>query len=225
MEDEIKDLEDLKKELPAQKVIEEINILFLDVSSTCVGYAINSINFSNKKAKLTKAGCLWFNPDWSHAEKYHYIFTAIVQYFWIVEAIDYIVVEQYSINPKKMVGINVIPEMMGSIKVAAQENGLKVSSILPQSWRSVLKIKPIVTFDKNGKRKRDFKEPAKNYVNNLFQVPEQVVSNITHNKRQTPSDLFDAICIALAWTERLGFIKIDTSSVVINGHIGTNLGN
>ena len=82
--------------------IEIVNILFLDVSSTCTGYSIAEVNFSRKTAKIKKAGALWLNPDWAHQEKYSYVFNALVNYFWIVEQIDHIVIEQYSINPKKM---------------------------------------------------------------------------------------------------------------------------
>lgn len=222
MENDVKSIEDLQKEIDKnnQSIIEAINVLFLDVSSTCVGYSIISMNFTNKQSVMTKAGCIWLDPNWSHAEKYSYIFSAIVNYFWTVEKIDYVVVEQYSINPKKMIGVAIVPEMMGVVKCAANENGIKVSSILPQTWRSILKIKPDVTTTPNGKKERNYKDPTKRYVNSLVSVPNQVQSNITANFRTTPSDLYDAVAIGLAWSEKIGFKNVNTKSVLINDHIG-----
>ena len=222
MDKDIKSIDDLKNEIKDGQYVTSINVLFLDVSSSCVGYSIFSLDFAGKKSVLTKAGCLWLDTNWEHAEKYSYMFNALTNYFWTVEQIDYIVVEQYSINPKKMVGVAVVPEMMGVVKCAANENGVKVNSILPQSWRSILGIKPDVTVNAKGKKERDFKEPAKRLVDSLFTVPAQVVSNITKNNRQTPSDLYDAVCVGLAWTKKIGFVTTDVSNVKINDHIGTN---
>lgn len=220
MDKDIKSVDDLKNEIKDGQHITSVNVLFLDVSSSCVGYSIFNLSFVGKKSILTKAGCLWLDTNWDHAEKYSYIFNALSNYFWTVEQIDYIVVEQYSINPKKMVGVAVVPEMMGVVKCAANENGVKVSSILPQSWRSILGIKADVTVNAKGKKERDFKDPAKRYVDALFTVPPQVVSNITKNQRQTPSDLYDAVCVGLAWTKKIGFATTDVSNVKINDHIG-----
>lgn len=220
MEKDINSIDDLKNDIKDGQLITSINVLFLDVSSSCVGYSIFNLDFTSKRSVLKKAGCLWLDQNWEHAEKYSYMFNALTNYFWTVEQIDYIVVEQYSINPKKMVGVAVVPEMMGVVKCAANENGVKVSSILPQSWRALLGIKADVTVNAKGKKERDFKAPAKRYVDALFTVPAQVVSNITHNQRQTPSDLYDAVCVGLAWTKKIGFASTDVSNVKINDHIG-----
>lgn len=207
-----KDLEELLKELDekAHKV-EGVNILFLDVSSTCTGYAIHNVNFLKKEAKMVKYGALWLDQNWKHEEKYVYMYNALVNYFWIVEQIDYIVVEQYSINPKKLMGIHVVPEMIGVIKCAAMENGVKVASILPQSWRATLKIKR-----ENG----DWKEPTKKKILEYLDVPETSISNITRNTRNTPNDVYDAVAISIAWLYRLGisFVKFDNAA--FNSHIG-----
>jgi hypothetical protein len=209
----IESADDLLKEIDkGGQVIRDINILFLDVSSTCTGYSIINLNFHSKEAKLTKAGAIWFDPNWSHADKYSYMFHALVTYFWIVEKIDYIVVEQYSINPKKMAGVHVVPEMMGVIKVAANENGVKVDSILPQSWRKLLGIK---------KENDDWKLPTKNKVlETVPNIPEESISNITNNTRRTPFDLYDAIAIGLAWVGKVGFTRVSASQVKFNQHVG-----
>jgi hypothetical protein len=218
MVDQIQDIEDLKKEVASDKVIEAINVLFLDISSACTGYSIASVNFTTKKIEFTKAGAIWLSPDWSHQEKYSYMYSVISNYFWVGEAIDYIVVEQYSVNPKKMSGVNVVSEMQGAIKAAAWENGVKVSSILPQTWRSKLQIK------KNSEG--DFKLPTKNKVLSYTQVPEESISNITRASRQTPSDLYDAIAIGIAWLIKLGFndTQMKFSNIKFNDHIGHQLG-
>lgn len=212
------ELDEIKKEIKGEEgvKIEEVNVLFLDISSSCTGYAIARVNFTNKTANFKKSGCLWLNPDWSHQEKYSYMFNAIINFFWIVEAVDYIVVEQYSVNPKKMMGINVVSEMQGAIKTAAWENGVKVSSILPQTWRAALGIKKI----KDSKGNSDYKEPTKQYVLQHVQVPEMVKSNITNNDRQTPSDLYDAIAVGMGWLTKLGFKAITFNNMEINPHIG-----
>lgn len=218
MVDQIQDIESLKKEVSKDQVIEAINVLFLDISSACTGYSIANVNFTSKQVKFTKAGAIWLDPDWSHQEKYNYMFHVVCNYFWVGEAIDYIVVEQYSVNPKKMMGINVVSEMQGSIKAAAWENGVKVSSILPQTWRKQLQIK------KNAEG--DYKEPTKNKVLSYVQVPVQSISNITNISRQTPSDLYDAVAIGMGWLIKLGYddTKMKFDGIKFNDHINHQLG-
>jgi hypothetical protein len=220
MVDSIQDLETLKKEIEKEGTrIETVNILFLDISSSCTGYSIANINFTTKNVIWKNAGAIWLASEWSHQEKYNYMFHVICNYFWIVESIDYIVVEQYSVNPKKMMGINVISEMQGSIKAAAWENGVKVSSILPQTWRSILGIK-------KDKANNDWKKPTKSAILQRVNIPEDIISNITGKTRQTPSDLYDAIAIGLAWLIKLGFEeeKHNFNNIKINSHIGYQLG-
>lgn len=206
-------LDQIKDELNIPEIkLNNCHILFLDISSTCTGYAIASVDFTKKAATLTKAGCVWLDNDWTHQEKYCYMAEAIRGYFWIVEAIDYIVVESYSINPRKMTGVNVVSEMQGAIKASAWDNGVKVVSIPPQSWRATLKIK------KNSEG--DYKSPTKSKVLEYADVPEEVVSNLTHKMRKTPSDVYDAMAIAIAWLERFGIKDLHTQSVQFNTHVG-----
>lgn len=218
MSKEISTLDELKNEIQDGQKVGNSNILFLDVSSACIGYTICSVDFTHKKAVMKTTGAIWLDPNWEHAEKYSYVFNMIVNYFWIAEQIDHITVEQYSINPNKMVGVAVVPEMMGVIKAAGWEHGIKVSNILPQTWRSILAIKPDVTVNAKGKKERDFKEPTKRYVDGIMTVPPQIKSNITSIMRQTPYDLYDAVCISIAWLKKLGFTT-DVRNVQINPHI------
>lgn len=220
---DVKDIDSLKNEIQEGQVVNSVNILFLDISSSCTGYAVASVDFAAKSVQWNSAGALWLDPKWAHQEKYAYMHHALSTYFFIVEQVDYIVVEQYSINPKKMAGVCVVPEMHGAIKAGAWENGIKVSSILPQSWRAILGIKPNVTVTSAGKKKRDYKEPTKDTVEQYCtSIPDKLTSNITGKDRQTPSDLYDALAIGMAWLDRLGFpvAKQKFGKVNINSHIG-----
>ena len=118
------DLQSIKQEIGVSKdvKVENVNILFLDISSTCTGYAIANVNFENNTANVSKAGCLWLDKDWTHQEKYLYMFECLQNYFWIVEGIDYIVVEQYTVNPSKMMGVNVV-------RMVKRSGGAKRNSI------------------------------------------------------------------------------------------------
>lgn len=209
----VQTIEELKSEFEADaQILNGITVLVLDISSACTGYSIIHLDFLHKKAKLTKAGAIWFGADWEHPEKYNYMANAITNYFWVAEQVDYIVYEAYSINPKKMTGVSVVPEMVGAIKSAAWENSVKVSSILPQTWRSILQIKKTP--------EKDFKQPTKDKVLTIAQVPEEVNSNITKQPRKTPSDLYDSIAIAWAWSKKLGFSDLDCKDSKYQTHVG-----
>jgi len=218
MVDQVQDIEGLKKEVSQDKVIEAVNILFLDISSACTGYSIANVNFTTNKIQFTKAGAIWLDPNWSHQEKYSYMFHVVCNYFWVGESIDFIIVEQYSVNPKKMMGINVVSEMQGSIKAAAWENGVKVESILPQTWRKHLQIK------RNAEG--DFKAPTKTKILTYVQVPEESISNITKKLRQTPTDMYDALAIGIGYLIKIGFLetKMSFDEIKFNDHIGHQLG-
>ena len=218
MVDNIQDIDSLKNEVGSKdQVITSINILFLDISSSCTGYCIANVDFTTKVVNFTKSGALWLDPNWSHQEKYHYMFHVISTYFWVAESIDYIVVEQYTVNLKKAMGVNVVSEMQGSIKAAAWDNGVKVTSILPQTWRKHLGIK------KNSLG--DFKEPTKQKVLTYANVPEESISNISKQSRKTPSDVYDALAIGMGWLIKIGFTedKFKFNTMKFNDHNGHNL--
>lgn len=215
--------EDLARVDQEAQQVTNVNILFLDISSTCTGYAIGSVDFTTKKAEIKKAGALWLGTDWAHAQKYDYLASCMQNYFDIIERIDHVVVEAYSVNPKKMVGVNVVSEMQGALKSAFWNCGTKVSSILPQTWRAALGIKPIITADKKGKKVRNYKTPTEQLVLKDFAVPENSISNITAKERTTPSDLYDAVAIALGWLNKYGFKVVNQNKCEFNTHIGVPL--
>lgn len=206
--------EDVSKLVPEHK-LGDCHFLFLDASSSCTGFAIASVDYLNKRAKLTKAGALWFDPKWDHAEKYDYIYNTIQTYFEVAEQIDLIVLEQYSVNTSKGSGIMVSSELQGTILAAAQSNGVKCLRFAPQSWRSECGIKPLK--DENGKK--DYKTPAKEFIGKHITLPETVISNITKKPRSTPSDVFDAMCLGVGWLKRQG-IKCTIRDVDFESHIG-----
>lgn len=215
------DIDNLEKKLDENAIkIDNVNIMFLDVSSTCVGYSIASVNFKTKHVNFTDSGCIWFHGKWKHQVKYNYMFNAIVNYFWIVKKIDHIIVEQYRINPKKMMGVEVVIEMQGVIKCAAEENGVNVTSMPIQTWRSVLGVKPDITFNDSGKKIKDYKKPTKKIVEKYIKIPEKVISNISSTERKTPSDLYDALAIGIGWLEKNNFKKPTFNKMKINSHIG-----
>jgi len=197
----------------------DCHILFLDASSTCTGFSVASVDFVNKKTEILKAGCLWFDANWPHAQKYDYLYAALQNYFEVVEQIDHIVIEQYSVNTSKMSGCLVSPEIHGVVKAAAWSNGVKVTNILPQTWRSQLSIKPDIT-TVGAKKKKDYKTPTKLAVLAKVQVPEEVTSNISLKNRQTPSDVYDSLAICLGWLTKIGITKVTTANCEFNTHIG-----
>lgn len=179
-----------------------INVLCLDVSSSCTGYSVLNCNFLTRKAVVTTAGALWLNPNVDNAQKYNYLSKCISEYFYVLGYVDYLVYEQYSINMKKRTGMLVTPEMIGAVKATIAELGLSYDAITPAAWRSPMKIKALIS-EINGERKRDFKTPVKNWVKARTNVPEKITSNITGKERDAPSDIFDGIGIAIGWGLRL----------------------
>lgn len=204
------DLDEVKQDIPETK-IENSRILFLDASSSCTGYSIVEVNFETSTAKLATYGAIWF-PDVSHQEKYSYIYNALMNYFNIVEKIDYIVAEQYSINKDRMMGVMVSCELHGVIKLAAEEMGVKCKVFPPQSWKAALGIKK----DETGT-----KEPTKRYITSIVSVPDTTVSNITLKSRQTPSDVYDALALGMGFLKKVCNIKhFDYNNATYQQHNG-----
>ena len=213
----ISDLDKLKDNIKVGERVTDVNILFLDISTSCTGYSIAKINFEKKTVEWKKAGVLWLPTKGDNQDKFCYMYNAIVNYFWIVEQIDYIVAEEYRLNPKKLHGAQVVVEMHGVIKAAAGENGVRVDTILPQTWRSQLGIKGVPNVKKTGK---DYKQPTMDKVSEYLTLPLKSTSNITNNERKTPDDLADAIAIGLGWCKKFGLDQWEFNTVEYNTHIG-----
>lgn len=210
MVDQIQDLNSLK-DIFEQKV-EKISILFLDLSSNCTGYSIVNLDFVNKKADFKKSGAIWFNPEWKNQEKYAYIFNAIVNYFNIVDQIDFCVCEAYMLNPKKRMGSLVGPELHGAVQVALAEIGVTYMTMPVQTWRKHLGVKK----DSQG----DYKNPTKIQVEKFVSLPSEITSNITGSTRAMPNDLVDSLGIALGSLKKWGINKFDFSKIEFQSDLG-----
>jgi hypothetical protein len=180
--------------------------LFLDLSSSCSGYAIASFTTVEGAPLCTihRAGAIWFDDKWDHGQKYHYIVSRIMEEFHVQDGIVEIIYEKYSVSFSQRAGCLVVPEMIGAIKCATKDvlgTAIGIEDFAPQSWRKELGIKPLVV---DGKR--DYKTPVKNAINEIFplQVPQQIQSNITNKLRSTPHDLYDALGICIGWHKKLG---------------------
>lgn len=210
----MQELEQIQKQLEENQVkINDVTLLFLDLSSTCTGFSLFSCNFENKTANCDQVGAIWFNDKWSDQDKYLYLHRAITNYFYIVGKVDYAILEQYSVNMKKRTGMLISPEIHGVTKVALAEVGIKYDTIAVQSWRKELGIKPDITIGKDGKKSKDFKEPVKIKISELVKLPETIKSNITGQDRQLPNDVTDAIGIGIGSLQKLGFKHISFHNI------------
>lgn len=175
--------------------------LFLDISSTCTGWAVASMDRKTRKAKIKKAGVMWFHKDWDHGRKYKEIQDFILNVAYIQFRIQNIVAEGYMVNPKRAMGTLVIPEATGAVKACCYEAAIPLGfrTILPQSWRSALGIKK----NKKIAGTKAWKEPTKEIIENILgKLPETVMNNITGKERATPYDLYDALGVCLGWLSR-----------------------
>ena len=198
--------------------VKEVSFLFFDLSSSCTGYTLVKVNFSEKKAKFINTGAIWFNDSWTNQEKYYYLYSAITNYFNIIGQIDLCVCEAYMINQKKLMGSQIGPELHGAVQVALAEIGVKYYTILPQTWRKMLNIKAAITLEK-GKKVKDFKTPTKDYVNKLASIPLTIPSNITGNNRTTPNDVYDSVAIAMGFLKKLNVSNWDLSTLQVQAPI------
>lgn len=193
--------------------------LFLDMSSTCTGYAVAKME--GRKCTISRAGALWFGKDWENGEKYFYLQSFITNDLYVVNAITDVIYESYHVNPKQVGNSLVVPEMIGAMKACLYDIAslpLGCEDIAPTSWRKSLGVKAIKTpktdkFGNNllsGKGKiqynNDWKTPVINYMDTLFdnKVPKSIQSNITGKVRSTPNDLYDALGICIGWHKKFG---------------------
>jgi len=183
------------------------NILFLDISSTCTGYAVGFMNLKTKEATISKAGVIWFGNDWDHGKKYNYLQNFVMNTACTIYQVFDIVAEAYMVNKKRMMGTLVIPEATGAIKASCYEVNppLGFEHVYPQSWRKLLGIKKNTKFVGT----KAWKEPSREKVEELFpgQVPDKLMSNITGKLRPTPYDIYDVLCISCAWFTKHGATK------------------
>lgn len=205
---------------------------FLDLSSTCTGYCLASMEGS--KCRILRVGAVWFGDDWKHGQKYAYMQNLISNEFYVTNAITDVIYEKYSIDVNQMNNCLVVPEMIGAIKSACfdvSSDPLGVEDISPTQWRKIIGIVPDKTpkvdklgnpiLTKNGKQKfnNEYKQPAIRLINGMFpdQLPPKVISNITGNLRGTPHDLYEAMCICIAWHKKFGIKNFEIADGAFDG--------
>lgn len=193
--------------------------VFFDLSSTCSGYAIARMNGS--KCTIVRVGAVWFGDSWKHGQKYAYMYNLVCNEFYVTNAITDIIYEKYSIDINQMNNCLVVPEMIGAIKAAAfdvSSDPLGVEDIAPTQWRKILGIvsdktpklnkdgSPMVNRAGKPKYSNEWKQPAVRYIDKMFsgQVPQKIISNVTGNLRGVPHDLYEAMCICIAWHKKFG---------------------
>lgn len=207
----MEDFKKIEEELieKAQKV-EEVNLLFVDLSSTCTGFTKARVNFRTHTAWFEETGSVWI-PKLSQEDKCAYIYNAFVNYFNIVIKTDYVIMEKYSINPKKMMGVLVSPELHGAVKAALSECGIKMSYVYPQSWHAGLGLK---------KDSKGYKGPTKQKILTMADIPDKIENNLTHKTRNTSSDLYDALGIGVYFLQKVGIKTLNFDTLKLQPHVG-----
>ena len=163
-------------------------ILFLDISSTCTGYALA------KEGKIKEVGAHWFEKDDTIVDKCNEIYD-FVETFRMSYKIETIIYERYSFNMKNPNGALVCPQLQGAMFVAC--HGLKkLEDITPQTWRKHCGLKKAKT--------ENWKQVTEAYFRALYEIPEKIESNVTGNLRKVPSDYFDALGICIGWHKMKG---------------------
>lgn len=177
--------------------------LYLDISSTCTGFVIASMDRAKKTGTVHKAGILFFNSKWTHGRKYRALQEFITDVAFIRHQIQNVIVEGYMVNPKRICGTLVIPEMTGAVQAACYESSdepLGFYRILPQSWRAALKIK------KNTKYSgvKAWKQPTKRRIQTLLgvKIPDKIKNVIDGKLRKTPYDLVDSLGVCMGWLSK-----------------------
>ena len=163
-------------------------ILFLDISSTCTGYAVAD------KGKIVEVGVKWFPKEWGIAEKCHELRQWVYATFFLAD-LEKVVYERYSFNMKNPNGALACPQIQGAVLSALGQSD-RFEDITPQTWRKHCGLKKAKT--------ENWKEVTEAHFRALYDIPEKIESNVTGNLRTTPSDYFDALGICIGWHKMNG---------------------
>lgn len=190
------------------------NILAIDPSGSHLAYVIATLDMDIGELFIVAAGMLWTPASFDKGERLRYMQSCIDSLInnppYAQYIIDAVVTEQYFVSPSMMTGAaSVIPTVNSFLQMSASESGIIYQEFGATTWRSILGIK--ATKDAAGKR--DYKAPAKAYVELHKAMPEKIRSNVDGRPRNTPHDLTDALCIAMAVAKYHGCDKVDFSNI------------
>lgn len=184
-------------------------ILAIDPSGSHLAYVIAVVDIDNKICEVLKAGMVWTPASYTKDERLRYMQSCIDSIInnppfheYIIQAVF---TEAYFANPRMMTSsASIIPTVNNFLQMAAGEAKIPYLEAGPTSWRSILGIKGVKV---NGKT--DYKDPAKKYVERYAVLPAQIRSNVDGRLRNTPNDLTDALCIALAFAKHHGCVTVE----------------
>ena len=174
------------------------NILCIDPSGSHMAYAICELDLVDGNFTILNAGMIWTKASYSRPERLSYMQAALNVMInnppYKEHAVDAVVTESFFSNPKQLTGgTAIVPTINAFIEMAADDAGIKFQEIGATTWRSIIGVKA----DKSS-GKRDYKEPAKRYVELFTKLPETVPSNLDMRPRKLPHDLTDVLAIALS---------------------------
>ena len=189
-------------------------ILAIDPSGSHLAYVIASLDLEAKEIFIIAAGMLWTPASYDKGERLRYMQSCIDSLItnppysqYILEAV---ISEAYFSNPRLLTSAgSIIPTVNNFLQMATSEAGVKYQELGPSTWRSILQMKSV----KDHAGKRDWKTPAIDYVERYKTMPEKLRSNVDGRMRNTPHDLTDALCIALAVAKYHGCDKVDFSNI------------
>jgi hypothetical protein len=219
--------------------IDSTRIVFLDQSSNCTGFAVWSVDYNRKSARLESAGPIWFNDKWGTGKSLAYFFNALRSYIFIVQGgVTEVVAEEYFFPMgNKVRGSIVVPKFLGVAQLSAHDEdpALDYMEISASKWRGLLGVQPdktpavdsegkaILTKNGNQKMTKDYKEPVKRLVKSLINVPDTFRSNITGNDRNTPSDVHDSLGMSIAVLKNRGITRFTEAPHWNELHLGAGI--
>lgn len=196
---------------PINKLDKTQTILVIDPSAAHMAYCIAEINLEEKNMHVWTIGMLWTPGTWEKGKRFTYMLKSLETILNEAPIKTAIYTEAFFSNPKAMMGSAVIPTVNGIIELCAYKEStglvkIAYSEVSPSSWRSTLQIKPDMTVDTKGKRKRDYKNPTKRTVESLFKfkMPDEIKSNLNDKTRIIPYDITDCLAITLSIAKEHG---------------------
>jgi hypothetical protein len=204
------------------KARNSVRILTVDPSGSHLAYTISSLDQFTSTQIIEDAGIIWVSDAWSRGQKFSYM-RKCLEFLIQTADITSVVTEAFFVSPKLKVGTSVIPTINNLMQMIIYETGREIlyEEVSPTSWRHKLSIKPV----KDSKGKRDYKQPTKDRVEQLLKIsfPETVISNITSQPRDFPTDIPDAMAITIYISYEYNIKKLAVSPTMSYTRYSKNL--